>query len=171
MIRKPIEKKSSCAESSTQLLSSIENRDISTRSRTPGCGFGGRYERAVIIITNGLVFDFDETLVKEETLNRDSISKLINDFNAKNGKHSKVYKLSQTVSLSSTQKFQSLITGGLQTFLQLNTNFKPFELIEDNLVYQLRSKSKRVTLLANSDLNGSYVADWFDQSIHFGPHV
>ena len=173
VVRKHIEKKSSCAESSTQLLSSIENSESSARDRTPGCGFGGRYERAVIVMTDGLAFDF---AVNNDTIRQlfntgQSIPYLINDFNQKYEKNSKVFKLWHKSSLSSTQDFQSLITGGLQTFLQWNSEFKPFDLIEDNLIYQLHFKSKRATLVADIGLNGSHVADWFDKTVFFGPQV
>ena len=165
LVRKPIERKSCCDGSDHSLLSST---DSFVMSKTPGCGFANQYERAVILLIDELVFDFkpvNETIHSNE--NNENYLYLINNIYNKYSNQSKVYKLLQMPSLSSTQTLKSIITGGLQTFIEVNPNFKPNDIIEDNLINQLNSKSKRITLFAEKPLKTSNVEHLFNKTVYF----
>jgi predicted AlkP superfamily pyrophosphatase or phosphodiesterase len=138
---------------------------LSVMSHTPGCQFTNRYKRALILIINGMTYDFNQ-LIDGNNNNNEEIQ-LIDNLINKYRNQSKIYKLSELPSLSMIQTFKTLTTGGLPTFIDLNFNFGPFHVIEDNILNQLKSKSKRITFIADNSLKNLFSNELFQKSIYF----
>ncbi len=160
--RKLIHRFSSCDNVSNDYVNKMS---LSVMSHTPGCQFTNRYKRALILIINGMTYDFNQ-LIDGNNNNNEEIQ-LIDNLINKYRNQSKIYKLSELPSLSMIQTFKTLTTGGLPTFIDLNFNFGPFHVIEDNILNQLKSKSKRITFIADNSLKNLFSNELFQKSIYF----
>ncbi|CAG2106446.1 unnamed protein product [Medioppia subpectinata] len=111
LTRKAIHRKSSCEEPLNHSLSSS-----GVRSRTPGCGFDNRYDRAIVLLIDGKT-------------NSDSnpINKLFNKYE----NQSKVYRLLRTPSLSRLQTLESITTGIEQSESNRHTFDSNSQLVEE----------------------------------------
>jgi phosphatidylinositol glycan class O len=168
--RKPIHRFSSCDNVSNDYVNKMSS---TVMSHTPGCQFTNRYNRALILVINGITYHFNQSIDGnnnseqiDNNINNEEIH-LIDNLINKYRNQSKIYKLSQLPSLSLIQTFKTLTTGGLPTFIDLNFNFGPFHVIEDNILNQLKSKSKRITFIADNSLKNLFSNELFEKSIYF----
>ncbi|XP_054159570.1 GPI ethanolamine phosphate transferase 3-like [Oppia nitens] len=138
------------------------------KGRTPGCSFPDRYRKAIVLVTDGLVYDFDGHFghnSDNEVTNSDQ--KIINNLFNTYENRTKVYKLFDRYLLSMRQTLETIITGSLPTFIKYHNNYKLFDIIEDNLIKQMNSKSRKTILMANKSLKDLVPNDLFSQTFYY----
>ena len=115
------------------------------------CGVGRSFNSTVILLIDGLRFDFAEWDSSVDPLNTPHyLNKMPVFRDLMEGPHPAF--LSRFVADAPTttaQRLKALVTGGLPTFIDLASNFDSARLEEDNIVSQLHNAGRNVTVLGD----------------------
>lgn len=123
-----------------------------------GCWMHTRFERAVIIIIDGLRYDFLAPNLTSSNSNIHYYNRLIavHEKLLKENKHSLLYKFIADPPTTTMQRLKGLTTGSLPTFIEAGSNFKTPEIIEDNIIDQLIGQNKKITFLGDDTWTGLF---------------
>ena len=132
--------------------------DMLTNNRD-GCWMHNRFERAVIIIIDGLRYDFlapNNVTSSNFDLPYHNKLQVVHEKLLKEKKHALLYKFIADPPTTTMQRLKGLTTGSLPTFIEAGSNFKTPEITEDNIIDQLVKQNKRITFLGDDTWTGLF---------------
>ena len=141
---------SRCEERPNGEIAVFEDVEIE-RGKNSDCWMRRRYEKAVIILVDGLRYDFVASSLTETTSSHyyehrmPVFKKLLNEY----PECSVLYRFVADPPTVTMQRLKGLLTGGLPTFIDIRKNFAGTELSEDNLVSQLVRSRRRVVFMGD----------------------
>ncbi|XP_014781790.1 GPI ethanolamine phosphate transferase 3 isoform X1 [Octopus bimaculoides] len=123
-----------------------------------GCWMHGRFRRAIIIIIDGLRYDF---LVPNNTAKTNMLP-YINKLTVVHDKYNQekdramLYKFIADPPTTTMQRLTGLTTGSLPTFIEAGSNFRSTEITEDNIIDQLVAQKKKIKFLGDDTWMGLF---------------
>lgn len=116
-----------------------------------------RFKRVVWLLVDALRYDFVEydDELHPVPVHRNKLP-YIRDLLTERPRNAKLFRFIADPPTTTMQRLKALATGGLPTFIDIGSNFNSYEILEDNLIYQLRKNSKNVTFMGDDTWLGLY---------------
>ncbi|XP_076350150.1 phosphatidylinositol glycan anchor biosynthesis class O isoform X2 [Tachypleus tridentatus] len=132
--------------------------------REDPCVFEKRFSRAVMIILDGLRYDFtiyqeNGTVSGLDRGNRHLFENKLSVFQELKQKHptgSVLYPFIADPPTTTLQRLKGLMTGSLPTFIDVSANFASYEISEDNLIGQMHSNGKKIVFMGDDTWKGLF---------------
>ncbi|GAB1606203.1 GPI ethanolamine phosphate transferase 3-like [Argonauta hians] len=123
-----------------------------------GCWMHRRFKRAIIIIIDGLRYDFLAPNTSTKTHTLPYINKLtaVHDKYNHEKDRALLYKFVADPPTTTMQRLTGLTTGSLPTFIEAGSNFQSAEITEDNIIDQLVAQKKRIKFLGDDTWMGLF---------------
>ncbi|XP_022258329.1 GPI ethanolamine phosphate transferase 3-like [Limulus polyphemus] len=128
------------------------------------CVFKKRFSKAVMVILDGLRYDFtvfqeNETLSSMDRGNGHFFENKLSIFKELQQRHptgSVLYPFIADPPTTTLQRLKGLMTGSLPTFIDVSANFASYEISEDNLISQMHSNSKKIIFMGDDTWKGLF---------------
>jgi len=135
--------------------------------RRKNCWMNRRYDKAVIILVDGLRYDFvasslsDHSFEKTTTKAYENRMPIFERLLSKHPERSVLYRFVADPPTVTMQRLKGLLTGGLPTFIDIRKNFAGTELSEDNLVSQLVRSGRRIVFMGDDTWTKLFPSNFF----------
>ena len=121
------------------------------------CTNSPRYEKAVILVVDGLRDDFAFYQHKPaENLPYINQLGILEELLTSKPNNSWLARFVANPPTTTMQRISGLMTGSLPTFLDVSSNFDSYAIAEDNLIDQLIKSGKKITLLGDDTWNSLF---------------
>lgn len=170
LYRVVVDRNSSCHNLKESKLLSLYDQDKKFWDNSqPGCWFPPKYKRAVVLLVDGLRYDFAKYNPAESIDARYYQNKLpiIHETLLKKPSNALLYKFTADPPTTTLQRLKALSTGSLPTYIDLSWNFASYYVGEDNLIRQLHGAGKRITIMGDDTWSGLYPNSTFHRSFFY----
>ena len=169
LYRVVVNKNSSCHTLKENALLSLYGRDETWDNSQPGCWFPPKFKRVIILLVDGLRYDFASFHEHVESPNYfKNHMPIFHQTLTKSPSNSMLYKFVADPPTTTLQRLKALTTGSLPTYIDLSWNFASYAIDEDNLIRQLHRAGKRIVFMGDDTWKGLYPNESFHRS-HFYP--
>ena len=117
------------------------------------------YNKAVIIIIDALRFDFakfNKSLRQQDELPFQNKLRVIAEMMNEKPLNSRLYKFVADPPTTTLQRLKGLTAGSLPTFIDISQNFASSEIVEDNVIDQLRRMKKDIVFMGDDTWESIY---------------
>ncbi|XP_065060548.1 GPI ethanolamine phosphate transferase 3-like [Rhopilema esculentum] len=107
------------------------------------------FSRLVLVVIDGLRFDFIAKSTNESTNFYHNKMKLLQSLLAKAPERTKLFKFIADPPTTTMQRLKGLTTGSLPTFVDAGSNYESGEIEEDSLLYQFHAANKTMVFMGD----------------------